>query len=112
VVDKAKFDSFYLPVYSPSSEELRKIIQEESSFSIMEMRVHDPRADMNRTIGTPRRFVNVLRSLFEPILVQHFGDVMDEFARTAERRWSLEGSLQEERSRSPVAILVVSLAVL
>ncbi|KAM0895047.1 hypothetical protein ACQ4PT_024094 [Festuca glaucescens] len=112
VIDKTKYDSFYVPVYAPSSEELREIIQEEGSFSIMEMRVHDPRTDMNSALSTPSRFVNLLRALFEPILVQHFGDVMDEFARTAERRWSLEGSLQEERARNPRAMLVVSLALL
>ncbi|XP_047044372.1 probable jasmonic acid carboxyl methyltransferase 1 [Lolium rigidum] len=111
-IDKAKFDSFYVPVYSPSSEELRDIIQGEGSFSITEMRVHDPTTDMNSALSTPSRFVNLLRALFEPIVVQHFGDVMDEFVRTAERRWSLEGSLQEELSRSPAAMLVVSLAVL
>jgi jasmonate O-methyltransferase len=101
-----------VPVYAPSSEELRKIIQEEGSFTIMEMRVHDPRTDMNIALSTPSKFVNLLRALFEPILVQHFGDVMDEFVRTAERRWSLEGSLEKERARNPRAMLVVSLAAL
>uniref|UniRef100_A0ACD5XFF6 Uncharacterized protein n=1 Tax=Avena sativa TaxID=4498 RepID=A0ACD5XFF6_AVESA len=109
VIDKAKYDSFYIPTYSPSSEELREIIQEEGSFSITDLRVHDPRTGV---ISTPSRFLNFLRAIFEPVLVQHFGDVMDEFVRTWERRWSLEGSVQEEHSRSHVATLVVSLAVL
>jgi jasmonate O-methyltransferase len=34
---------------------------------------------------------------------------MDEFVRTAERRWSLEGSLQDELGRYPLAQLAVSL---
>ena len=112
MIDKAKYDSFYVPIYSPSSEELREIIQEEGSFSITDMRVHDPKTEANQAFNTPRRFLNFLRALFEPILVQHFGDVMDEFMRIGERRWSLEGSLQEELSRSHVAMLLVSLAVL
>ena len=112
VIDKEKFYSFYAPAYSPSIEELKEIIQEERSFSITNMRVHDPSADMTSALSTPSRFVNLLRALFEPILVQHFGDVMDEFAMVVERRWSLEGSLQEEQSRSATAMLVVSLAVL
>jgi hypothetical protein len=45
--------------------------------------VHDPRTDMNSALSTPSRFVNLLRALFEPIPVQHFGDVMDEFLMTA-----------------------------
>lgn len=42
LIDKEKFDSFYGLLYEPSSEELREIIQEEGSFSIREMRAHDP----------------------------------------------------------------------
>ena len=109
VIDKAKFDSFYIPLYGPSCKELREIIQEEGSFSIQEMREHDPTADYFNTLMTPSRFLNHLRAIFEPIIVQHFGDVMDEFARTAERRWSLQGSMQDERARNPRAMLVVSL---
>lgn len=110
VIDKEKLDSLYIPVHGPSDEELREIIQEEGSFSIREMRAHDPRTDMNNALSTPGRFTRFLRALFEPVLVQHFGDVMDEFVKTTERRWVLEGSLQEERARCPYAMLVVSLA--
>jgi hypothetical protein len=35
---------------------------------------------------------------------------MDEFVRTAEKRWSVEGSLEEELARYPRAQLVVLLA--
>ena len=45
VIDKEKFDSFYGLMHEPSLEELREIIQEEGSFSIREMREHDPRVD-------------------------------------------------------------------
>ncbi|XBI32042.1 hypothetical protein VPH35_055546 [Triticum aestivum] len=112
VIDKEKFDSFYVPVHGPSGEEVREIIEEEGSFSIREMRVHDPTTEMNTALSTPRKFVNNLRALFEPIIVQHFGDIMDEFVRTAELHWSLDpdGSLQEERARTSRAMLVVSLA--
>lgn len=65
---------------------------------------------LNNALSTPGRFAGFLRALFEPVLVQHFGDVMDEFVRTAERRWIQEGSLQEECARCPYAMLVVSLA--
>ncbi|KAM3335526.1 hypothetical protein ACQJBY_029801 [Aegilops geniculata] len=111
-IDKAKFDSFYVPVHGPSGEEVRGIIEEEGSFSIREMRAHDPTTEMNTALSTPRKFVNNLRALFEPIIVQHFGDIMDEFVRTAELHWSLDpdGSLQEERARTSRAMLVVSLA--
>uniref|UniRef100_A0ACD5WJU6 Uncharacterized protein n=1 Tax=Avena sativa TaxID=4498 RepID=A0ACD5WJU6_AVESA len=110
VIDKANFDSFYVPLYGPSCKELREIIQEEGSFSIREMREQDPTTDYDNAFMTPSRFLNHLRAIFEPIIVQHFGEVMDEFARTAERRWSVEGSMQDERARNPRVMLVVSLA--
>ena len=109
-IDKEKFDSFYGLMHEPSLKELREIIQEEGSFSIREMREHDPRTDINKTLSTPGIFAGFLRSLFEPVIVQHFGYVMDEFVRTVERRYILEGSLQEERAKCPYAMLVVSLA--
>ena len=90
-------------MYEPSSEEVREIIQEEGSFSITEMQEHDPRTDMNNTLNTPGRFAGFLRSLFEPVLVQHFGYVMDEFVRITEQRYILEGSC-------PIACLAISLA--
>uniref|UniRef100_A0ACD5WIZ0 Uncharacterized protein n=1 Tax=Avena sativa TaxID=4498 RepID=A0ACD5WIZ0_AVESA len=91
MIDKEKFNSFYVPMYGPSSEELRQIIQEDGSFSITEMRVHGPEND---AVLTPSQLVNEMRAVFEPIIVQHFGDVMDEFARIGLRHFSLEGSLQ------------------
>ncbi|KAM0839628.1 hypothetical protein ACQ4PT_060193 [Festuca glaucescens] len=110
VIDKAKFDSFYVPLYGPSCKELREIIQEEGSFSLRVMREHDPTTDYDNTFVTPSRFLNHLRAIFEPIILQHFGEVMDEFVRTAERRWSVEGSMQDECARNPRVMLVASLA--
>ncbi|KAM3280478.1 hypothetical protein ACQJBY_047331 [Aegilops geniculata] len=109
VIDKAKFDSFYLPVYEPSDKELREIIQDEGSFSITEMQVNEPPSGPDSALVVPSRFVNVIRAVFEPIIVLHFGEVMDEFVRTLERRWSLEGSLQDEHARNPRTTVAVSL---
>ncbi|KAF7025199.1 hypothetical protein CFC21_037423 [Triticum aestivum] len=109
VIDKAKYDSFYVPVYGPSDEELREIIQAEGSFSITEMRVHDFTRGRDNALITASWYANQMRAAFEPIVVHHFGDVMDEFVRTAERRWSVEGSLQDEVTRYPRAQLVASL---
>jgi hypothetical protein len=67
------------------------------------MREHDPTTDYYHTLVTPSRYLNHLRAIFEPTIVQHFGDVMDGFVRTAERRWSVEGSMQDERARNPRA---------
>lgn len=112
VINKEQFESFYIPIYGPSDEELREIIELEGSFSIREMQVHEPLSGSDKMLITPSRIANLLRAGFEPIIVQHFGssgEIMDEFVRTAERRWSEEGSLQQEMARNPRVTLVVSL---
>ncbi|CAM0901877.1 unnamed protein product [Alopecurus aequalis] len=109
VIDKAKYDSFYVPVYGPSKEELEEIIRDEGSFSINKMLVDDFTSDEEMARMTPSRFAAHLRAAFEQIVVQHFGEVMDEFVRVMERRWSPEGSLQDQIARDPVAMLALSL---
>jgi len=99
VIDKAKFNSFYMPMYGPSSEELREIIEEEGSFSIKEMLVNDFTSDTDASTFTPNRFKYQVRAAFEPVIVQHFGDVMDEFMRIAEQRWSQDGILSDQLAR-------------
>jgi hypothetical protein len=39
--------------------------------------------------------VKEMRVVLEPIIVQHFEYMMDEFARIGERHWKLEGNLQD-----------------
>uniref|UniRef100_A0ACD5TT07 Uncharacterized protein n=1 Tax=Avena sativa TaxID=4498 RepID=A0ACD5TT07_AVESA len=107
VIDKSKFDSFYIPMYGPSNEEIREIIQEEGSFSIKEMVVRDFTSDEDSALLTPNRFMHHMRAVFEPIIVQHFGEVMEEFMRTEERQWSLDGILRDHLGR--LAWLSVSL---
>ncbi|XBI31994.1 hypothetical protein VPH35_055502 [Triticum aestivum] len=107
VIDKAKFDSFYVPVYGPSKEDIREVIQEEGSFSIKEFLVHDFLSGLDNTLVTPSWIANQIRAVYEQIVVQHFGDVMDEFVRIAERRWSLDRSLLQEE-HAGLAMLTLS----
>ncbi|KAE8784836.1 Salicylate O-methyltransferase [Hordeum vulgare] len=113
VIDKAKFESFYMPIYGPSQRELREIIQEEGSFSITEMRVHDLNSGMDSTFLTPNRVANGMRAVLEPIINQHFGssgEVMDEFVRTAEKHLSGQGSSYVNQTESPIVWFALSLA--
>ena len=73
------------------------------------MRVYDATTDMDSMLFTPSSFVNYLRAIFEPIIVEHFGEVMDEFVRTAERRWSLDASLLQQ-DHAGLAMLTLSVA--
>ncbi|KAF7025853.1 hypothetical protein CFC21_038008 [Triticum aestivum] len=109
VIDKAKFDSFCVPVYGPSKEDLREIIQEDGSFFIKEFLVHDFLSDLDSALVTPSWIANQIRVVYEQIVVQHFGDVMDEFVRIAERRWSLDASLLQQ-DHAGLAMLTLSVA--
>ncbi|KAM0881944.1 hypothetical protein ACQ4PT_032583 [Festuca glaucescens] len=101
LIDKAKFNSFYVPIHGPSNEEMKEIIQEEGSFSISEI------LPVDSELSTPSRFANQMRAVFEPVIVEHFGEVMDEFVRIAEQHWSLEGIFQDELGR--LVMLSISL---
>ncbi|XP_051222071.1 7-methylxanthosine synthase 1-like [Lolium perenne] len=103
MIDKTKFDSFYIPAYGPSAKELRVIIEEEGS-SITEMQAHDYATGMDRALLTPNRIANTLRAIFEPIIVQHFGEIMDEFVRTGEKHLSLQQSSQVEGTKDMVLV--------
>ncbi|KAL6603010.1 hypothetical protein ACP70R_043371 [Stipagrostis hirtigluma subsp. patula] len=86
LLDKEKYDSFYVPIYGPSEKELREIIEAEGSFSINKIVVHEPTVGVDR--GTPRKTIaNLLRAVVEPLILQHFElptEAMDEFVRIAE----------------------------
>jgi len=107
VIDKDKFHSFYLPMYGPSNDELREIIQAEGSFSIMAMQVHGLITGTDSAVINPSRYMKMIRAVFEQLVVQHFGDVMDEVVRTGEQHFSLDGRLHDLTANG--TMLVVSL---
>ena len=80
-------DCFYIPMYGPSDMELREIIQDEGSFEINEMQVHQ----VVKSLTEPNELARAMRAVSEPMIVQHFGlssDVMDELVRTSEQDMS------------------------
>jgi len=109
VIDKAKYDSFYVPMYGPSDQDLREFIQYEGSFLINEMHWHDLLSGFDNALITTSWFANHMRAAYEPIVVQHFGEVMDDFVMTAERHWSKKGSMIDELSRSSIKLIIISL---
>ncbi|CAN6178308.1 unnamed protein product [Urochloa humidicola] len=87
VIDREKLDSFYIPMYGPSDKELRQIVEDEGSFTINKMLVHDVMTDMDKGSITPKTIALAARAAYEPIIVQHFGShpaVVEEFERTIE----------------------------
>jgi jasmonate O-methyltransferase len=66
------------------------IIEQEGFFSITEIRVHDYASGMDRALLIPNGTANTLKAILEPIIVQHFGEIMDEFVRTGDKHLSLQ----------------------
>ena len=88
MLDKQKLKAFYIPLYSPSEKEVKEIIEEQGSFSINKLQVHDPIAGVNKAMISPKIKAYALRAAIEPIILDHFGsseDLMDEFTNTAEK---------------------------
>ncbi|QCE03227.1 jasmonate O-methyltransferase [Vigna unguiculata] len=79
---KAKLDYFDLPIYGPTLEEVRQVIEEEGSFSLgwdgnLGEDVYDASVDsQTRALIVAKS----IRAIFEPLLSIEFGEViMDEF---------------------------------
>ena len=56
MLDKQKLKAFYIPLYSPSEKEVKEIIEEQGSFSINELQVHDSIAGVNKAVISPKKF--------------------------------------------------------
>ncbi|CAN6170085.1 unnamed protein product [Urochloa humidicola] len=112
VLDKQKLNTFYIPLYAPDEKEVKEIIEEQGSFSISKLQVHDSMIGVNKALISPKMIAYGLRAGFEPIIGDHFGtsrEIMDEFTRTAEQLISL--ALEEnELKKNPRGFLAISLA--
>ncbi|BAT97543.1 hypothetical protein VIGAN_09101200 [Vigna angularis var. angularis] len=97
LLEEKKLDFFDLPVYGPTAEEIRQVIEEEGSFAIQTLRTFNmvwdanPHEDVGDSILDRKMKVEFLskyvRAVFEPLLSVEFGkDTMDElFTRFAQK---------------------------
>ncbi|KAF5208339.1 Salicylate carboxymethyltransferase [Thalictrum thalictroides] len=95
LIEEVKLDSFNLPYYAPSIEEVQTIIESEGSFDLDWIKTFDNDWDtsedyVNREfvhdkIKSGKFFAKTMRAVIEPIFVSHFGDsaIEDLFCRYA-----------------------------
>ncbi|MQM02794.1 hypothetical protein Taro_035556 [Colocasia esculenta] len=85
-IDKAKVDSFNLPFYAPSLEELRAVILDEASFGIIKCEAFelnwDPTDDLledyvAKKSTTGENVAECIRAVTESMLADHFGEEID-----------------------------------
>lgn len=85
LIDEEKVDSFNIPVYFPTSEELKAIIERNGCFSIERMdKLPDP--PLMRLKPSPESVASQIRAVFEGVVKEHFGyDLVDKiFTKFAE----------------------------
>ncbi|KAL6970026.1 gibberellin A4 carboxyl methyltransferase [Sarracenia purpurea var. burkii] len=83
---EAKVDSFYLPWYSPSLNEMKHLIETNGCFSIGRMELYDPLSNIDGSVSTLTMIMSI-RAVIEGNLTEHFGsEIIDElFQRIVKR---------------------------
>ncbi|KAI3835818.1 hypothetical protein MKX03_013414 [Papaver bracteatum] len=97
-IEEEKLNLFNIPVYYPSPEEVKSIVESEGSFTINQLQTFhvnwdssDPKGDetsvTNNLRNTHYIAANILRASTEPLLANHFGkEIMDKLYGRLEER--------------------------
>ncbi|RDX88357.1 Monomethylxanthine methyltransferase 2, partial [Mucuna pruriens] len=99
LVEEAKLDAFNLPIYGPTTEEVRQIIESETSFTLQTLKSFkmgwggNLQEDIGDFVLDSKMKVELiakhLRAGFEPLLTAEFGkDIMDELFSRFEKKLS------------------------
>ncbi|KAI7734932.1 hypothetical protein M8C21_019820 [Ambrosia artemisiifolia] len=88
LVDKEKIDSFNAPYYAPSPEEVRREVEIEGSFVVVDVEAFEIEWDdgdwSSHKISSGNRVAKTIRAVVEPMLETHFHlgpGIMDELFR-------------------------------
>ncbi|KAF0903085.1 hypothetical protein E2562_024564 [Oryza meyeriana var. granulata] len=111
MISKEEVDSFHIPLYCPLDKEVRSIIEDEGSFEINTILMHDPYSGMDKSFITSKMMALWIRAGFEPLIVQHFGsskEIMDEFTRTLEKHLTSGGREDILSAEYPLVFMCLS----
>ncbi|XP_074313378.1 S-adenosyl-L-methionine:benzoic acid/salicylic acid carboxyl methyltransferase 3-like [Silene latifolia] len=90
VIEQEKVDEFNMPLYTPTVEEVRKLVEAEESFALnkLETFTTDWSVDTSQTLETQAKFVaKTIRAVVEPLITTAFGHaVMDDLFLMSETR--------------------------
>ncbi|CDY58433.1 BnaC03g71190D [Brassica napus] len=81
LVSASKVDSFYMPFYDPSKEEVKEIVGKEGSFEIKDLEAHEYdlghcNQDQSKRSKSGQNEAVYIRAVSEPLLVAHFGNAI------------------------------------
>ncbi|KAF8772513.1 hypothetical protein HU200_005470 [Digitaria exilis] len=115
IVEKARLDSFNLPIYGPSIDEVVAAVKQSEVYDINHIQLFesnwDPYDDSEGDFvgDTVQSGINVskcLRAVMEPLLVRHFGEyILDELFE----RYAFNVAKHLEREKTRYSVIVVSL---
>lgn len=102
VITEGQVDSFNLPIYAASPQEMREIVERDGSFSIEAMDLTNPSPWLTGPVNM-QEWTNHVRAAMEPLFAAHFGDqaIVDEIfdrlvRKLVERSREVESSYREK----------------
>ncbi|KAG2653571.1 anthranilate O-methyltransferase 3-like [Panicum virgatum] len=114
LVEKEKLDSFNLPFYAPSVDEVRDVIRQSEAFDINHIHLFesnwDPQDDLDDgdlVLDSAQSGANVaqcIRAVIEPLVAHHFGEhILDDLFEIYAR--NVAAHLRKVKTKYPVIVL-------
>jgi hypothetical protein len=114
-VEKEKLDSFNLPFYGPSMDEVKAVVEQSEQFDMNHIKLFetnwDPYDDSegNDVHDTVQSGINVaksLRAVMEPLFASHFGEsVLDELFN----KFAHNVAVDLEKQKTKYSVIALSL---
>lgn len=73
MIDEERLDSFEVPYYTPSEQELREVVEREGSYVVEHIETFTIKIEDKDIWSDARGFANNLRAFTEPMISHHFG---------------------------------------
>lgn len=100
-------DSFNLPIYAPSPEEMISLIQKNGHFSIERLQLTSASSWLKGPVDMPA-FIMHVRAAMEGMFIKHFAtDIIDEMFDRLIKKLSEFSDLVESSSRGKTMLFVV-----
>ncbi|KAI4977394.1 hypothetical protein ZWY2020_057306 [Hordeum vulgare] len=116
LVEKEKLDSFNLPFYGPSMDEVKAVVEQSQQFDMNHIKLFDTNWDpcddsdgnyVNDSVQSGINVATCLRAVMEPMFASHFGEtVLDELFKKFAHNVALH--LNKEKTKYSVMTLSIT----
>ncbi|KAG8637564.1 loganic acid O-methyltransferase isoform X2 [Manihot esculenta] len=106
LISEAEVDSFNLPFYTVSPEEMTELIERNGCFSIERMELTDPAPWLNGPVNIPEWVVHV-RAAMQALFIKHFGrEIVDEIFHRLIKKLTDHSHQLESKQRDKTLLFV------